>query len=99
MGDYSKRKNNYAIVKRKVVQDYQINTVFGVGVKVKQCSHCKEWMPITNFYLKNSNDPYSVRSQCCRCWDKYNGKANEKYAKEKYKPSTTLQDFFDEETL
>ena len=96
--DFSKREPNYAIARRNVAAGYQINTVFGLGVKMKRCTCCCIWMPITNFYVVTS-DSDKVRAQCCKCWDRYNGKNPHKAAKKAAKKEmiesmNTLEEWF-----
>jgi hypothetical protein len=92
--DFTKRVSNYAIARRNVTTDYQISTLFGLGIKMKKCTCCDMFMPITNFYLKDS-DGDAVRSQCCKCWDQYNGKNPHKAAeKERVELMNTLEEWF-----
>lgn len=90
MSGYKTRKENYGIVKRKIFRDYLINTLYGIDVYLKQCTACYETMPITNFYLDGKSDD-SVRGQCCKCWDKYNGRSPRK---QNESIGNTLEAFF-----
>ena len=61
-----------------------INTLWGLGPIWRRCPACKKIKTLSSYYRYVKNGDVSkkiVKSQCCSCWDIYNGLAPHKYHK------------------
>lgn len=90
------RKENVAVVYRKLAKDHWVQTLDGSKARsVNWCNSCREYKPLSHFYLKPERDrkhDNDVRDYCIDCFDKQNNLARKK--REDKKAERKLNEMF-----